>query len=44
MRVDISETQGDNMEWMNFVLNRVQWRILAKPAMEVGIYIDDSPF
>jgi len=44
MRMDIREIQGDNMEWKNFVLNRAQWRILAKPGMEVGIFIGDIPF
>jgi hypothetical protein len=44
MRMDISEIQGDDMEWMDFVLNRVQWWIFTKPAMKVGIFIDDIPF
>jgi hypothetical protein len=44
MRMDISEIQGDNMEWMDFVLNRVQWRILVKQAMEFGVFFGDTPF
>jgi len=44
MRMDITEIQADNMEWMEFVLNMVQWRILVKQAMEFGIFMGDIPF